>query len=164
MDTIGLQHAGGKNNAIHEEWHKQSVIFIGKIGVHGFELLQVLRAIIGRQFYAGEQNLRAAILAEFNHAGHVGPGQVRINTPEAVICAQFDHYDFWLVGIEQARKPRQTALGGITADTGVQDTVRVALLIETKLQKVHPGLFPVHTVSGAEAVTQDQDDRRISRQ
>ncbi len=65
------------------------------------------------------------------------------------------------MAIEQGGQALTTAEGGFAADTGIGD----GCLRETRpyivAEQAHPALFNRHVVSGAEAITQDQDVHRF---
>lgn len=58
---------------------------------------------------------------------------------------------------ECLRHSGKTPARGVTANAGIDDTVRIALLMQALLKQVYPAVIAIDSIAGTEAVTQHND-------
>ena len=124
-------------------------------------MFNVGSTIVWWQLDSRKHDLCTTVLAALNHVGHVGSRNAGVDAPQAVIGAQFDDDDPGLVTIEQTGKTRETTLCSISADTGVEDSISVTIVIQADLKEMYPGLVAIHAITGAETVAKNEQNRGI---
>ena len=99
------------------------------------ELLNVVRAVVGREGDAGENDLCAGVLERADNLVQIGAGVFNAQPAQAVVAAEFDDSDGG-VESEDFGEALDANLGGVAADAAVADAVVVVALIEVGLKVV----------------------------
>jgi len=67
-------------------------------------------------------------LCGFDHGLEIGARLAQRQAAQSVVAAEFEYHDLRVMALERRRQARASAGGGVAADAGVHDRVRVALL------------------------------------
>ena len=79
------------------------------------------------------------------------------NTAQAIVTAEFENDKGRGERFQGLDNAGRAPLGCFTANAGVNHAMFVPLLFKAQLQQCGPGLVNVYTVTGAEAVADNQD-------
>ena len=126
------------------------------------ELADIVGPIVRRQGDAGEDDLAAGLEQSGDDGGEVAPRVGDGNAAEAVVAAEFDDYDSGAQG-EDVFQAVDAVFGGIAADSGVDDAVMVAAIVEVGLQVVRVAATGIDAVAGGNAVSETDDDGKMAR-
>src|ERR1700722_18085500 len=119
MQAICLHEIGIQGNPFEQERHERQVIFLCYIREHLAEVRRIARAVVGRQAHADEQDLRACALCHGDHLFQVGARFSDWQATQAIIRAELEYDDCWLMQLERARQSLQPSAGGFATHTGI---------------------------------------------
>ncbi len=158
VGVIGLHHALHAVDVVEQEGQHGHFVLTGQRGVVAGEALDVVRAVVGRQRDAGEDDLDACRLEGLDHAGEVGAGGFDIEAAQAVVAAELKH-DYRRVQGGDVGDAVDTILGGVAGDAFVDDAVEIAVTVEVFLEEVGVAGAFVGTEAGGERVAEADDER-----
>ena len=126
-------------------------------GVGGVELVDVVRAVVGREGDAGEGDFGAAGFEGADDLVEVGAGVGDGKAAEAVVATELDDDDGGMEG-EDVVEAVDAVFGGVSADALVDDAVVVAEGVEVGLEVVGIALAGLGSVAGGETVAEADDE------
>lgn len=157
MDGVLLDGARHHVNACIDIRDDGDVILRGNLRKCLIKLPHVIGPIIRWQSDAGNNHLAPGLQQRADHRVQVAAGIGDGNASEPVIAAEFDD-DNGRMQREHVPEPVDTILSCVAADSGVDDAVMVAALVEFRLQNGGIGTARVEPVSGRNAVAKAVDD------
>jgi len=157
VGVVFLDVAGDAVNIFEQEGKQRELVGPGERGIHGVELGNVVRAVVGWECDAGECDLDASLLEFYNHGIHVGLRGLNGQAAKAVVPAEFEDDDL-RVKRDDVLDAFAAVFGGVATDAGVDDPVGVAVGVKKLLQIVWVGLAGVGAVARGEAVAEANDD------
>ena len=157
MDAVGLDGIGDVDEVFVKHGHEGGVVFGREDAEDLLEGVDIVRAIVGREGDAGEQNFDVRVFERGEHLVEVAASLIGRQAAEAVVATEFDDHDF-RVQEQDGAKTRDGVLGGGAACALVVHRVVVAAGVEFLLQEVGIGLAGRKAVPGGDAVAvADQD-------
>lgn len=160
MDAVVLHHALDAVDTLEDEGEKGIVVVGGDGFVHGFEVADVVGAVVAGERDTEDDDLGAAGGEAGGELDEVVAGTAQGNAAEAVVAAELEEDDFRRIakGVVHAI---DAALGGVAADACVDDAVAEAFFVEEFLEDVGIGLACFEAEAGGDAVAEAENDGAI---
>ena len=158
MDAVGLDGVGDGVHVVEDEGQKRHVELFGGENVGLIDGVDVVLSVVGRESDSGERDFDAGVLEGGDDVVVVGTGGGDGKAAESVVASKLNDSDGG-VGGEDVGKAVDTVLGGVSADTHVEDAVVVAVFGEEMLKVVGVSLSGGRSVAGGQAVSEADDDR-----
>lgn len=92
------------------------------------------------------------LLCGVDHVGQVVAHGIEGQAAQGIVTTDFDDDDVRVCSGEKGFQSGACIGGGVATDAGIDETVGWFRAGEALLQPVHPPLFDLHSVSGANAV------------
>ena len=160
MNTVGLHAACRAINVLQQEGEQGNVILPGQQRVRLIELVDVVRAIVGRERDTAEHNFDASSLQGRDYLIQVFARAVDGKAAEAVVAPEGNDNNDGFQG-QDIVEPIDTVFGGVAADPRIHDVVIKAFGIEILFEKVGITISRVRAVACSQAVTEGDNDRTI---
>ncbi len=157
MDAVGLDGSGYGVDVRVEHGEQRQVVARGDLVIHEIELMDVCLAVVGREGDAGEHDFCVCGEQARDDGLKIALGDGEGKAAESVVAAEFYYYDGGVHG-EDERESIDSVLGGVAADSGVDDSVVVAARVEVLLERCGPRLTGNEAVAGGDAVSIANDD------
>lgn len=159
MDAVLLDGAGDVNHVFVDHGHKGCVVLSCDGAEELVKGLNIVRAVVGGQGDAGEQNPDVSGLKRGDYLVKIAAGLIERHAAQSVIAAELDDDDF-RVKAQEKGKAGDGVLGGGAAGPLVDDFIVVSLGVKQALQGVGEGLAVLEAITGCDAVSEaDQDVR-----
>jgi hypothetical protein len=97
------------------------------------------------------------------HSSQVALGLRDRDAAQAIVGAKFDNDELRLVTFEQGAEAGDPALRRLAADARVFDPMRIPVFGETLLQERGPAALEPDTITRAETVADDENNRALSK-
>lgn len=160
MQTIGLKLAGIVGKAGEQERYQRYMLCLSDQSECRLELPDIVGAVIGRQFHADEQHLRAMPAACGDNSNQISAQGCDRSTAQSVIGAKFDDHNGRMVLLKCSSDAIFPAKGSFTTDTGVDHLIIEFFLLQALLQQIDPTCALWQTVTGGQTVAEYKDSRR----
>lgn len=121
------------------------------------ELFDVDLAIVRRQAHTDKQHRRAVLPTLFDNGAEIAAHIIEWQGTQTVVAAQLDEKNMRRVLGERLGHSCKTTACRVATNAGIDDTVRIALLMQSLLKQVHPAVIGFDAIAGTEAVTQHND-------
>src|ERR1035437_9626739 len=135
VNSILLDRAGNVNEILVDHGHKCNMVPGGKSTEDLIERLDVLGPVIGRQRYAGQQNLDVRGFERSQHLIELAPCLLERQPAKPVIAAKFNN-DGPRMNAQYRRKAGDSVFGCSSAGALIDDLVVIALGVKLTLQCV----------------------------
>jgi len=152
MDEIFVDHG-----------HKGDTMLCGEGTEELVEGLNVVRAVVGRQCNAGQQDLDMGGFQRGEHLLEIAAGLIERQAAETVVAAELDDYNLRMQA-QNGRKAGDGVLGCGSAGALIHNLVVVALCVELPLQGVREGLAVEKAVAGGDTVAVADEHVRAGSQ
>jgi len=156
VNAVFLDGVGDVDQVFVDHGHGGGVVLGRDVAEDLLELVDVVRAVVGRQGDAGEQDFYVRGFEGGEDLVQVVLSLIGWKAAEAVIAAEFDDDDF-RVKLQYGVETGCGVFGGGAAGALIADFVVVAVGVELLLQVVGPGLAGLQAVAGGDAVAVADD-------
>ncbi len=139
MQVIGLELF--RRDTFQQERQHCHAVTLCQFWIQGFEAGGIIQAVIRRQLHAEQQHLGSAAARLLDECSEVGFDVGDGRAAQAIIGAEFEDDDAWLMLAQGCLQASQPAGGGLAADAGVDDLILWVGALQLLLQQVHPARF-----------------------
>lgn len=162
VHSVSLHRARHAVDALQQKWKQRHMRGAGERGVGLVELSDVIRAVVGRQSDAAQNDFGVGLLQRLNHGRQIFARIGDRDAAQAIIAAKGDDDD----GRMQSKNRRQAidaVLGGVTADARIDDAILKSKCVEIFLQRIGVALAGIGAETSGETITKGDDDRASVR-
>ena len=163
MNAVRLNRAGHLHEILVDHRNERGVMLGGEFAIHGFEGVNVVRTVVGRQRDAGDQDLDVGIFEACEDGVEIAPRLIERDAAKSVIAAELNDRR---VGVKLEDGPQigDGVFAGGAARALVVHGIGVAVQVEFALQRVRIGLSLRQSIAGGDAVAKANQDGPAGRE
>ena len=142
MQTIVLHELRIQRDAFEQKRQQRRLELRAQVPIHGTQPVAITRAVVDRDLDADQQHFRTGCLAQLDDVFEVSACYFQLQAAQCVVGTEFDDDQCRMMFGEQRRQARQTFVGRLTTDAGVDHGARkVRVLFETRVEQRYPAGF-----------------------
>jgi len=158
VGSVLLHHAINAVDAFKEEGEKRDGVLLGEQGVGLLELVDVVRAVVGREADAGESEGDLAPFQLREYGVEIRAGVFDAKAAEAVVAAELDDNKSGVQG-DDVVDAIEAVFCCVSTDALVDDVIVKSASVEVLLEVVGVALAGIGPVAGGEAVAKADEER-----
>ena len=157
MNAVGLKEIALLAEALEYRGHERDAMALGELAERVFELLRVLRPVVGRHADADQQHARARGARALDDRAEVRLHLADRQAAQAVVAAELEHHDRRTVTRERLGDARAAAGARLAGDARVHDAIIRPFPLQPFFQQRDPAALARETIRRRQAVAEDQN-------